>query len=346
MVPDPNTPIALSGAPGSPYTRKMLALLRYRRIAYRFLPPSGAAIAGLPSPKVALLPTFYLPDEAGQIAPVTDSTPIIRRLEAERAGRSVRPDDPVLAFIDDLLEDYADEWLTKAMFHYRWAFEADAAHAARILPCWRGMQVADEELALRGAAFRERQVGRLYVVGSNALTAPVIEASYERFLDLMEAHLRERPFLLGTRPAASDFAVFGQLTQLALFDPTPMALTGARAPRVFAWTCAMEDLSGHEPEPQGWEDVSSPPATLRALLAEMGRVYAPVMAANAEAHARGASEFTTQVGGLAWRQPVFPYQAKCLGWLRQVHAALGQEHQHRLAPWLDGSGLECLFAAP
>ena len=36
---------------------------------------------------------------------VVDSTPIIRRLEAEYPGRSVIPRDPVLRFLDELLED-------------------------------------------------------------------------------------------------------------------------------------------------------------------------------------------------------------------------------------------------
>ena len=99
-------PLRLMGAPGSPYTRKMLSLLRYRRIPYTMLwgghqnPPEG-----LPTPKVKLLPTFYFPDGEGDVEAVVDSTPIIRRLEADYAGRSVVPGNPVLAFLNELIED-------------------------------------------------------------------------------------------------------------------------------------------------------------------------------------------------------------------------------------------------
>lgn len=337
-------PITLSGAPGSPYTRKMLALLRYRRIPYRFLLFGSEAAAAMPRPKVSLLPTFYLPDEHGELQAVTDSTPLIRRLEREVDGRSVIPPDPALAFLDALIEDYGDEWLTKAMFHYRWAHEADARQAGRILPCWTGMNLPDEALAQRQEMFSRRQIGRLHVVGSNDVTGPVIEASYRRFLEAFEAHLTVQPFILGARPASCDFAVFGQMTQLAGFDPTPTALTAEIAPRVFAWVNVMEDLSGLEPADDGWNDPAALPPTLKALLAEIGRVYAPVMLANARALMGGETEVQAEVDGRPWRQPPFPYQGKCLQWLRTSHGDLPANARATVDPLLAETGLGALFA--
>jgi glutathione S-transferase len=338
------TPIPLMGAPGSPYTRKMLAVLRYRRIAYRFLSSNDAAKAGMPAPKVALLPTFYLPVADGRLEAVVDSSPIIRRLEREREGRSLIPMDPGLAFLNALIEDYADEWLTKAMFHYRWSYADDIHKASNILPLWRQYAIPDAALAERAKAVGERQIGRLHVVGSNPVTAPVIEASYKRFLAAFEAHLSEQPFALGARPASCDFALYGQLTQLALFDPTPAALTLAIAPRVYAWVGLMEDLSGYEPPDDGWLEIDSLPGTLSALLAEIGRVYAPVMLANARAVATRASEVEAMVDGLPWRQPPFPYQAKCVQWLRESYSALSPAGRAQVNPILDASGCAGLVA--
>lgn len=337
-------PVALSGAPGSPYTRKMLAVLRYRRIPYRYLIVSNPALADLPRAKVPLLPTFYLPGADGVLEAVTDSTPLIRRFEGEYAGRSLIPGNPALAFLDALIEDYADEWLTKAMFHYRWAYATDIAKASAILPCWRGLSVPDSDLAERGRAVAERQIGRLRYVGSNTVTGPIIEASYKRFLEAFEDHLRVLPYLMGRRPGASDFATYGQLTQLAEFDPTPAALTLSVAPRVTAWVGMMEDQSGVEPADEDWIDPANPPPTLKALLREVGRVYTPVMLANARAVAAGAAEVAAEVDGQAWSQQPFPYQAKCLKTLREAHAALDPDARKVVDAALDGTGCEALLA--
>ena len=337
------TPIALSGSPGSPYTRKMLSVLRYRRIPYRFLPSGGPALAGLPAPKVRLLPTFYLPNSSGDLEAVVDSSPIIRRLDADIVGRSVIPSDPALAFLDTLIEDYADEWLTKAMFHYRWAYQPDIRQAARILPLWMELCTDDGTLAVRGEMFSERQISRLHVVGSNPVTGPVIEASYRRFLEAFEMHLTHLPYLLGARPGAGDFGIFGQLTQLAHFDPTPAALTLEIAPRAYAWVSLMEDRSGLEPTDNDWISLVDPPDSLLAILKEIGRVYPPVMLANACALADGAIEVRTVVEGQAWVQPPFVYQAKCLNWLREAHAALTAADRARVDAVLDASDLMAMF---
>jgi len=74
-----STPLLMMGAPGSPYTRKMRAVLRYRRIPFTIIQQNSKEAEQQPSAKVPLLPTFYLPNESGEIVPTTDSTPLIRR---------------------------------------------------------------------------------------------------------------------------------------------------------------------------------------------------------------------------------------------------------------------------
>ena len=102
------TPLEMMGAPGSPYTRKMLALMRYRQIPYRLLISGSSESDAMPKAKVGLLPTFYFEDDHGELRATVDSTPIIRKLERLYMGRSVIPSDPALAFFDYLVEDEHD----------------------------------------------------------------------------------------------------------------------------------------------------------------------------------------------------------------------------------------------
>ena len=324
----------------------MLALMRYRQIAYRLLISGSAESDAMPKAKVGLLPTFYFEDDHGELHATVDSTPIIRKLERLYMGRSVIPSDPALAFVDYLVEDYADEWLTKAMFHYRWYYEADIKRAGEILPRWRNLTASDAEIEPMSEFVRNRQIDRLYVVGSNDTTAPVIEDSYKRFLTLFAEHIRNGPFVLGSRPAASDFALFGQLTALTQFDPTPMAEAYRSAPAVCAWVGAVEDLSGLGAGAEDWVSRDALPATLTGLLEEIGRVYVPALLANARAVDSGAAEVTTEIDGRPWTQQPFPYQAKCLQWIRQEYARLDPEDREFVADILQGTGCEVLVRKP
>lgn len=336
------TPVAFKGAPGSPYTRKMMAIMRYRRIPYQFLIGDQASREGYPEPKVSLLPTFYLKGDSGELEAVVDSTPLIRRFESAFDERRVLPGDPVLGFINYLLEDFGDEWLTKAMFHYRWHFDADVEQGGKILPLWRNLSMDPARHEAAAKQIAERQVSRLYVVGSNDVTAPVIEDSYRRFLDIMDRLLQRRQFLMGDRPGSSDFALYAQLTQLAGFDPTPRSICLERAPRVFAWTDVVDDLSGLEASNDAWLPAETIDEHLGELLVEAGRVYAPALIANARAIAAGGNTFETTIDGRPWQQPAFPYQAKCLGWIRDEFTALDETSRSTVRELLAGTGCEAL----
>jgi glutathione S-transferase len=340
-----HAPLRIVGVPGSPYSRKLRAVLRYRRIPHAWTILGSPETEGLPQPRVALIPQLLLAGPDGTMEAHVDSTPLIRRLDAMHQGRAVIPPDPVLAFLDALLEDYADEWLTKAMFHHRWAHPADVEHAATILPRWMLVDRPDAVAARAGAEFAERQVARLAVVGSNATTAPVIEDSYRRLLTLLDARLDGSRFVMGARPGASDFALYGQLTQLAGFDPTPRAITLAMAPRIVAWVDVVEDLSGLEPGDGDWLARDEAATALRPLLAELGRTYAPFLLANADALARRAARVECTVDGRPWVQAPFPYQAKCLASLRDGHAALRPDDRAAVDALLAATGCERLFDA-
>lgn len=337
-------PLRLKGAPGSPYTRKMLAYMRYRHIGYELLIGDQATEGlELPKPKVELLPTFYLPGDSGEIEAVVDSTPLIRRFEDEFGGRETLPENPVLAFLNYLIEDYADEWLTKSMFHYRWYFDADIKKAGSILPLWRGLQMSTQQHEAAAAFVADRQISRLYVVGSNDVTAPIIEASYRRFLKILDAIIARQTFLLGSRPSSADFGVYAQLTQLAKFDPTPMSICLQEAPRVYAWTDVIDDLSGQDCHEDGWMRISDVREVLGPLLEEIGRVYAPALIANAKALQSGDKQMEATIDGKRWEQPSFPYQGRCLAWIREEYHKLSADNRAQVDDIIEGTGCEVLL---
>jgi hypothetical protein len=87
------------------------------------------------------------------------------------------------------------------------------------------------------------------------------------------------------------------------------------------------------------------PDTLRAIFAELGRTYVPVMLGNAAALEAGSERVDVDLDGRRWTQPPFPYQGKCVQWIRALYAGLDPAAKATVDRALAGSGCEPLVAA-
>lgn len=327
-------PFRLYGAELSPYSVKVRSYLRFKGVEFEWLQRNQARQEEFARyAKLPLIPVLVGADEAV----LQDSTPIIETLEKQFPEPSITPPEPALAFVSALLEDYADEWLNKAMFHYRWSYPDDQESAARRIA----------EMIFEGAekpegiedAVRTRMIGRLYHVGSSPETAPLIEGSFTSLLGILDRMLAGRAFLFGGRPCLGDFGLAGQLTQL-LSDPTPGAMIKAQAPNVVRWIDRMEN-------PQVEGDFV-PLATLRDELAELLRVeaagaYLVWMTANARAVEYDASGVSVEIAGTMFTQKPQRYAAKAFVELKRKRAAFDDAV---LAALLEETGCEAFLSAP
>ncbi|GBG29958.1 Serine/threonine-protein kinase ATG1a [Hondaea fermentalgiana] len=237
----------LVGADGSPYSCKMRALLRYRRIPFRWVRTFGLMQGTdgdfwrekFPDLRAKVIPVLVRPD--GTYG--NDSTPLIQDLEqlVPDPQRSANPAHEGDRFLSQVLEDFADEWGTKVMFAGRFKSPEDATFGA----AWQLWQSPEAAAAgIDPQVFAQRQRGRRDMVGALDW-APMEETLREICRILSDMVKSGQAFLFGDTPSAADFALYGQLRQ-TIQDPLPAKIM-YEFPMAWAWVWRVDDLSGFEP---------------------------------------------------------------------------------------------------
>jgi len=322
-------PYRIFGLELSPYSVKVRSYFRYKQIPHEWVVRTLANMDEFQRhARLPLIPVVVTPDDRG----LQDSTPIIETLEAEHPEPALQPRDPASSFLSALLEEYADEWGNKHMFHYRWWYEADRLSAARRIAEANLPGAPEEQIAKMSDSLVERMVPRLSFVGSNELTRPTLEGSFERLCALLDAHLTERPFVFGGRPALADLGLWGQIYN-ASTDPTPGALLRERHPRLMAWVERMGSPraeGGFEP----WEALA--PTLEPVLEKEVAGLFLPWTTENARALVGGEKELELELEGRPYRQQVQKYHARSLGVLRQRYGDVAD--RSALDPVLERTG--------
>lgn len=311
--------LVVYGSDCSYYTGKLEAYLRAKGIAYRLEPFGRANMQrAARATGVVQIPQVELPDGSWLV----DTTPILAYFEATRPEPRLRPEDPALAFLSLLLEDFADEWLWRPAMHYRWSYPANA----RLMSGWLAEHAADlpgPGWLKRSYWYRRQRSTFVIRDGVDPKTRDRVESIYLDVLDALEKLFRRRRYVLGARPCEADFGFFASMFRHFACDPVPGRIMRTRAPGVHEWVARVWNLSpervADSPPLASFEDAVR---GLHPILEAIGRDYLPYLEANATAFAAGEASTRHALGGVVFEEPTKPYRVACRDALHRAFVAL------------------------
>lgn len=279
----------LFGAETSAYSTKMRSYLKYKSVPFDWVPRTQETEDELK--RVSRFATLPVLVTASGFA-VHDTTPLIEALEADSPEPSATPADPTLGFLACVLEEYADAWLAKTVFHYRWTRKKDQRLAAqRTIEDYYTVTPPADRKAAEDLAI-ETMGAQLKTMQLDGELGDALEKSFKRFVKLLDEHLKKHLFIFGERPSIADFAIAGQLIQM-MKDPTPAKIIEKDGQFVAKWCEFMTAPTASGPF-AAFEDLKD---TLAPIFADdLGLFFLPWAAENLENSLAGAETFTVTLG--------------------------------------------------
>lgn len=274
-----------------------------------------------------------------------DSTPMLRWFEKEYPQNPILPDDPAMAFIALLVEDYGDEWLWRPAMWWRWM----PIGSRRLL----GYRIATEVLgslpiptfiAAPYFAWRQKKTW-LDWDGMTKANHDQIRDMYTDQLAALEPIFRRQPYLLGSHPSAADYGYFASMFRHFGNDPESSVVMRQQAPAVYEWLSRMwnqtvddlgDNIEWKAAEGEGWD----------FILGDICKTYLPYLHQNAMAFKAGKKRFNYSANGLELPQTVTTdYRVWCRQELQREYQRLSDAEQARVEAMLvPHGGLAELFA--
>ena len=273
----------------SPYSIKAAALLGYAgipcRIEHENVVNRYAVLQRLTGK--TMVPVLRRGDWA-----INDSTHI-GRWARERTRRRILPEDEGRRAICWLLEEFADEWVSRWVVHSRWCHEQDRRTVSRAIgrevTC--DLPMVDRPIGALVSRMIQKGLAR---GGMREENRPALEQSRDRLLQGLENVFdRADGYLFGAEPSVADFAFYGQLEQYRR-DPTG----GDRMEMYPAISDWLDDLAQMElPHPVVARRRGTFPdlSDLKVVFGEMFGTYWRLLVASHRAHAGGTPPETIEV---------------------------------------------------
>lgn len=195
----------------------------------------------LPKAKLPTIPTLVTPQ--GEV--IRDGAAIIEHFEAAN-GHTCQPAGPRQQILSALFDVIGTDGLLRPAMHYRWNFPDDNLAFVRyhFLHSQRDMPEREEKTE----HMMDRMRFAAMFFGVTDETQALVETLYLEYLDALNAHFEQYPYLLGWRPCIGDFGLLAPMYAHLGRDPYPSRLMQQRATRVYRWVERMNRRDQDVPE--------------------------------------------------------------------------------------------------
>jgi hypothetical protein len=262
--------------------------------------------------------------------------------------------------ISALFDVIGTDGLLRPAMHYRWNFPKDNLgfmhyhflHSQRDTP-----QREEKTEHMMG---RMRHVAQMF--GVTEQSQALVEELYLEYLDALNLHFEQYPYLLGWRPSIGDFGLLAPMYAHLGRDPHPARLMQQRATRVYRWVERMNRADQDVPEyfNAGTDFLADDevPETLLAVLRVLAQDFVPETRAAAGcinawlaehrpeagaaavgrlANPLGSADFT--VRGQTISALAQPYRFYLLQRVQAIYAGLAASDQASVAQMLEACGM-------
>jgi glutathione S-transferase len=234
----------------------------------------------LPKGKLATIPTLVTPE--GEV--IRDGAAIIEHFEAAN-GRPSLPAGPKQRIISALFDVIGTDGLLRPAMHYRWNFPED--NLAFVRYHFLHSQRDTPERSEKTEAMMNRMRHAAMIFGVTEQTQAVVESLYLDYLEALNTHFEQYPYLLGWRPSIGDFGLIAPMYAHLGRDPHPAKLMQQRAVSVHRWVERMNRCDQDVPEffNAGTDFVEDDevPESLMAVLRVLAKDFVPETLAAADA---------------------------------------------------------------
>ena len=348
----------LYGITHSLYTGRARSYLIKNGITFRELSTGHESFKAevLPQAKLPTIPALLTP--GGDV--IRDGAAIIEYFEADN-GRHNRPEGPRQQIVSALFDVIGTDGLLRPAMHYRWNFQEENLAFIRyhFFHSQRETPTRDDKTE----AMMQRMQHVASIWGVNKETSDLVEALYLDYLEALNKHFEQYPYLLGWRPCIGDYGLLAPMYAHLGRDPYPGRIMQQQATRVSRWVERMNRPDQDAPEyfdaQEGFLSDDQVPQSLLNVLKVIAEDFVPETEAAATAINQWLQENQPDVGAAADRmlnkcefvlrgQAISsvsqPYRFFLLQRVQSLYEAMNAEDQASVQKMLANCGMENILA--